>query len=132
MFWKDFLYVCLSWPAALDHRKFQGNIVTTPLHIYIYIIYLCVCMYLYVCEDPKSSCGVGGHPTRSGVNIFFWVHRAGHSFATNMCRSLATNAGCEMCQNNNQQHQVQLAALYSFKSTLGNFALWIAATGPSR
>ena len=23
MFWKDFLYLCLSWPAALEHGKIE-------------------------------------------------------------------------------------------------------------
>ena len=25
MWWKDFLYICLSWPAALEHRKIEEN-----------------------------------------------------------------------------------------------------------
>ena len=29
MFWKDFLYLYLSWPAALDHGKFEENIVNS-------------------------------------------------------------------------------------------------------
>ena len=28
-----------------------------------------VCKLLSPCHGPKKTCGVGGHPTRSGVNI---------------------------------------------------------------
>ena len=59
MFWKDLLYLCLSWPAALDHGKFQENIVTQP---YIYIIYIyidkCVCLYVWRSKInlPSKNC----------------------------------------------------------------------------
>ena len=29
MFWKDFLYVCLTWPAALEHGKLEENNVNS-------------------------------------------------------------------------------------------------------
>ena len=29
MFWKDFLYLCLSWPAALEHGKIDENTVNS-------------------------------------------------------------------------------------------------------
>ena len=29
MFWKDFLYICLSWPAALEHGKIEESTVNS-------------------------------------------------------------------------------------------------------
>ena len=40
----------------------------THIYIYTYLyIYICVCVCIYVWRS-KKICGVGGHPTRSGVN----------------------------------------------------------------
>ena len=34
-----------------------------------------VCKLLSPCHGPKKTCGVGGHPTRSGVNNLFQLTR---------------------------------------------------------
>ena len=31
MFWKDFLFVCLSWPAALEHGKKEENTINSGI-----------------------------------------------------------------------------------------------------
>ena len=31
MFWKDFLYICLSWPAALEHGQIEEYTVNSGI-----------------------------------------------------------------------------------------------------
>ena len=114
MFLNDFLYICLSWPAALAHGKIEENIVNSCVFKGLgrsrhWTFFWCQSLentakttvldrlyaenrvnysvfdgthckntgknngfawfFVYMFELAKKACGVGGPPTRSGVNI---------------------------------------------------------------
>ena len=65
-----YMYICIYVYMYKCIYVYMYICIYVYMYMYMYLyMHMYMYMYMYMCDDPKKTCGVGGHPTRSGVNM---------------------------------------------------------------